>query len=49
MAKVIRQRMEAESEGDFVVFMIGIRINKPLRVRSWFPVLMAMPPMLKEL
>jgi hypothetical protein len=36
-------------EGDFVVFLIGMRINKPLRVDKWFPVASAMPKMLKEL
>ena len=29
MARVIPTRMTAEIKGDFVVFLIGMRINKP--------------------
>jgi len=32
-----------------VVFLIGARINKPLAVRRWWPVVSAMPRMLREL
>src|ERR1700752_2154227 len=46
---VIPTRMSAEIEGDFVVFLIGMRINKPWKVHKWLPVLLAMPKMLKEL
>jgi hypothetical protein len=49
MAKVIPTRMTAEIEGDFVVFLIGMRINKPWKIHKWLPVFMAMVPMLKEL
>jgi len=28
MAKIINQRMTATIEGDFVVFLIGMRINR---------------------
>jgi len=41
--------MTVEFDGDFVVFLIGTRINKPWKVRSWWPVLRAMRAMLKEL
>ena len=44
-----RERVTAALEGDFVVFLIGMRINKPLLVHKWFPVAQAMPRMLKEL
>ena len=44
MAKVIPSRMTAEIEGDFVVFLIGMRINKPWKIHKWLPVFMAMPP-----
>lgn len=44
-----RERLTATLEGDFVVFLIGMRINKPLLVHKWFPVAQAMPRMLKEL
>jgi hypothetical protein len=40
-------RFTADIEGDFVVFLIGMRFNKPLRVRRWWPVATAMPKMLK--
>ena len=49
MAKVIAERMSAEIDGDFVVFVIGMRINRPWKVHKWFPVFLAMPRMLKEL
>lgn len=49
MARVIPSRMTAEIEGDFVIFLIGMRINKPWKVHKWLPVFVAMPQMLKEL
>jgi hypothetical protein len=49
MAHTYDQRMTAEIDGDFVVFLIGLRINKPLKPHKWIPVVMAMPRMLREL
>ena len=49
MKEIFPQRMSAEIEGDFVVFLIGMRINKIWKVHKWFPVFRAMPRMLKEL
>jgi fumigallin biosynthesis monooxygenase-like protein len=49
MTKVINGRMTAHIEGDFVVFLIGMRINKPWKLHKWLPVTMAMGPMLREL
>jgi hypothetical protein len=49
MAGVIPSRMTTEVDGDFVVFLIGMRINKPWKVHRWLPVLLAMPRMLREL
>lgn len=49
MAFINKERLTAEIEGDFVVFMIGMRVNNPLKVHKWLPVFMAMPPMLREL
>ena len=43
MAEIIAQRMAAEMEGDFVVFLIGMRINKLWKVHKWLPVFLAMP------
>jgi hypothetical protein len=45
----IAERMAARIEGDFVVFLIGARINKPWKVHKWLPVAFAMPRMIKEL
>lgn len=49
MPKVPPQRMTAEIEGDFVVFVIGMRVNKLWKLHKWLPVATAMPRMLKEL
>ena len=49
MTGVIPARMAARIEGDFVVFLIGMRINKPWKLHKWLPVFLAMPKMLKEL
>jgi hypothetical protein len=43
------ERMCAQIDGDFVVFLIGMRINSWWRVRQWLPVARAMPRMLEEL
>ena len=42
-------RVAATLEGDFVVFIIGARINKLWAVSKWLPVTRAMPRMLQEL
>lgn len=42
-------RFTAHIDGDFVVFMIGMRINKPWKVHRWMPVAKAMPPMIRSL
>ncbi len=44
-----KQRLTANIEGDFVVFLIGLRVNQPLKIHKWLPVFMAMPKMLTEL
>jgi Domain of unknown function (DUF4188) len=49
MAKVVPGRMTARMDGDFVVFLIGMRINKPWKLHKWIPVTRAMGPMLTEL
>src|SRR5690349_2430336 len=49
MAKIIPARMTADIEGDFVVFIIGMRVNKLWKLHKWVPVFLAMPRMLKEL
>jgi Monooxygenase af470-like len=49
MAQLIRRRVTAQIEGDFVVFLIGMRINRFWKVWKWLPVFRAMPRMLREL
>ncbi|MEW6640216.1 MAG: DUF4188 domain-containing protein [Pseudomonadota bacterium] len=49
MSDIIAKRMCAELDGDFVVFLIGMRINKPWKIWRWGPVAAAMPRMLTEL
>jgi hypothetical protein len=49
MAQVIPGRYTAQAEGSFVVFLIGMRVNKLWALQKWLPVAMAMQKMLKEL
>ena len=49
MAQVFPGRYTAQSNEPFVVFVIGMRINKLWALRSWMRVGRAMPPMLAEL
>ncbi len=49
MAKVVPGRFTAQTDEPFVVFMIGMRINKFLAFRKWIPTAMAMGPMLSTL
>ncbi len=49
MGDVFPGRWTAQSDTDFVVFLIGMRINKPLAIRKWRPVAQAMPAMQQEL
>jgi hypothetical protein len=49
MAKVIPGRFTAEIEGPFVVFIIGMRVNKFFAFRKWIATAMAMGPMLRTL
>ncbi len=49
MVKVVPGRYTAKMDEPFVVFMIGMRINRPFAVRKWLPTMRAMGPMLKEL
>lgn len=49
MTKVHPGRYTATMEGDFVVFVIGMRFNKLWKVHQWLPVFTAMPKMLAAL
>jgi len=43
------QRLTGSLDGEFVIFLIGMRVNQPLRVDKWLPVITAMTRMLGEL
>lgn len=49
MAIIHKGRHVAVVEGDFVVFVIGMRVNKLLSFSKWIPVFKAMGPMIREL
>ena len=49
MFMIYQDRMTAKMEGDFVVFLIGMRINNWLAIHRWLPVFLAMGKMLPEL
>lgn len=52
MARIRNGRWTADLSGlddEIVVFLIGIRINRPWKVRTWWPVFTAMPRMLAHL
>jgi hypothetical protein len=49
MAAIHNGRFTVKIEGDFVVFLIGMRINRLFLIHKWLPVSRAMPKMLKEL
>ena len=49
MAKVIPGRFTAQTDEPFVVFIIGMRVNKFFAFRKWIATAMAMGPMLRTL
>lgn len=49
MAEILKQRMAAEVDGEFVVFLIGARFNKPWKLIKNFWFFTSMPSMLREL
>ncbi len=49
MAKVVPGRLTAQTDEPFVVFLIGMRINKFFAFRKWIAVAKAMGPMLRTL
>lgn len=46
---IINERVTGRIEGDFVVFLIGMRVNRWWKLWQWLRVTFAMPRMLKEL
>jgi Monooxygenase af470-like len=49
MAKVVPGRFTAQTDEPFVVFIIGMRVNKFFAFRKWIATAMAMGPMLRTL
>jgi Domain of unknown function (DUF4188) len=50
MAQINKGRFTADVSGEeIVVFIIGMRVNKPWKLTKWLPVFVAMPKMLKYL
>lgn len=49
MAKVYAGRYTAETPEPFVVFLIGMRVNRLWAIHKWLPTLLAMGPMLSAL
>lgn len=49
MSTVQPGRYTFDHDGEVVVFLIGMRVNKLRKVRQWLPVARAMPAMLREL
>ncbi len=47
--KTINQRMTVDLKGDFVVFLLGMRINNFWKFHKWMPLTGYMPKMLNEL
>ena len=49
MATIFPGRYTAQTNEPFVVFLIGMRVNRLLHFSKWMPVAKAMPPMIEEL
>jgi fumigallin biosynthesis monooxygenase-like protein len=49
VTRSIAGRITARFEGEVVVFLIGMRINRLWKIHQWLPVARAMPQMLREL
>ncbi len=49
MAHIMAGRFTAQMDDPFVVFIIGMRVNRVLAFRKWLPTALAMGPMLKAL
>jgi hypothetical protein len=49
MAKIIQERVAGTMDGEFVVFLIGMRINRWWLPHRWMPVAASMPRMIREL
>jgi len=48
MTEILNDRLHAEREGGFVVFLVGMRINRLRDVHRWLPVALSAPRMVRE-
>ena len=48
MVEIRHERLHAEREDEFVVFLVGMRINRLRRVHRWLPVALSAPRMVRE-
>ena len=46
---MMKGRYTAIADGEFVLFLIGMRFNKWWRIDKWLPIVRSMGPMLREL
>lgn len=46
---IAKERMTVRMDTDFVVFLIGMRVNKPWKFWKWLPIFASMGKMLREL
>jgi hypothetical protein len=49
MTSAIQKRVTGQMDGEFVVFLIGMRVNRWWLPHRWLPVALAMPRMIREL
>lgn len=49
MSATVANRMTGELDGEFVVFLIGMRVNRWWKPHRWLRVALAMPRMVREL
>jgi hypothetical protein len=49
MSNIISNRMTAQMDNEFVVFLIGMRVNRWWKLHKWISVAAAMPRMIQEL
>lgn len=47
--RVVTEKVQADRDGEFVVFQIGMRINRFWKVHRWLPVALVAPRMVREL
>lgn len=49
MSSIFSGRYTSSIDGEFIVFIIGMRVNRMFAIHKWMPVMAAMAPMVKEL